>query len=102
MGEHTVAAVAGDRIEEIYAMEAYTDFALVYDTFMDDTPYEEWCDYLVELLERYGDSSMSELEKDTNLRQEKNTILDLGCGTGTLTELLARKGYDMIGIDNAQ
>ncbi|MGN0277827.1 MAG: class I SAM-dependent DNA methyltransferase [Lachnospiraceae bacterium] len=83
-------------------MEAYTDFALVYDTFMDDTPYEEWCDYLVELLERYGDSSMSELEKDTNLRQEKNTILDLGCGTGTLTELLARKGYDMIGIDNAQ
>ena len=102
MGEHTVAAVAGDRIEEIYAMEAYTDFALVYDTFMDDTPYEEWCDYLVEVLERYGDSSMSDLETDTNLRQEKNTILDLGCGTGTLTELLARKGYDMIGIDNAQ
>lgn len=102
MGERTVAAVAGDRIEEIYAMEAYTDFALVYDTFMDDTPYEEWCDYLVKLLDRYGDSSMSELEVDTNLRQEKNTILDLGCGTGTLTELLARKGYDMIGIDNAQ
>lgn len=83
-------------------MEAYTDFALVYDTFMDDTPYGEWCDYLVELLNRYGDSSMSELETDTNLRQEKNTILDLGCGTGTLTELLARKGYDMIGIDNAR
>ena len=83
-------------------MKAYTDFALVYDTFMDETPYEEWCDYLVELLNRYGDSSMSDLEADTNLRQEKNTILDLGCGTGTLTELLARKGYDMIGIDNAQ
>ena len=39
---------------------------------------------------------------DQNLRQERNTILDLGCGTGTLTELLARRGYDMIGVDNAE
>ena len=37
-----------------------------------------------------------------NLHQEQNTILDLGCGTGTLTQLLAAQGYDMIGIDNAQ
>ena len=29
-------------------------------------------------------------------------MLDLGCGTGTMTELLAEVGYDMIGIDNAQ
>ncbi len=34
-----------------------------------------------------------------NLHQEQNTILDLGCGTGTLTQLLAAQGYDMIGID---
>ena len=102
-------------------MEAYTDFARVYDIFMDDTPYEEWCDYLVELLEKYriggnfdaqelncGKSGAGENDRDVmndaerNLRQEHNTILDLGCGTGTLTELLARRGYDMIGIDNAQ
>ena len=38
---------------------------------------------------------------DENLRQERNTVLDLGCGTGTLTELLARRGFDMIGVDNA-
>ena len=28
-------------------MEAYTDFAQVYDEFMDETPYEEWCAFLV-------------------------------------------------------
>ncbi len=99
-------------------MEAYTGFAQVYDTFMDDTPYEAWCAYLVELLEKYretkqdaaseragsvgrfvsgGDAGIPENRND----QERNTILDLGCGTGTLTELLARRGYDMIGIDNA-
>lgn len=100
-------------------MEAYTDFARVYDTFMDDTPYAEWCDYLVGLLEKHGkgaecaatgteaagDGAEKKSDNDvilSNLLQEQNTILDLGCGTGTLTELLARCGYDMIGIDNAQ
>ena len=32
----------------------------------------------------------------------KDLVLDLGCGTGTLTELLAGKGYDMIGVDLSQ
>lgn len=103
-------------------MEAYTDFARVYDTFMDDTPYGEWCDYLVELLEKHGKDTYPAASSDAvttgiagedydndvtntvedNLMQERNTILDLGCGTGTLTELLAGRGYDMIGIDNSQ
>ena len=34
--------------------EAYTDFASVYDTFMDDTPYQEWPDFLAELISTYG------------------------------------------------
>lgn len=69
-------------------MEAYTDFAGVYDIFMDQTPYEEWCRRLKQTLERHG--------------IPKGLVLDLGCGTGTLTELLARAGYDMIGIDNSE
>ncbi|MBQ8039373.1 MAG: class I SAM-dependent methyltransferase [Lachnospiraceae bacterium] len=66
-------------------MEAYTDFALVYDTLMDNTPYERWCEIITGILKRYG--------------IEKELVLDLGCGTGTLTELLAKEGYDMIGVD---
>ena len=68
-------------------MEAYTDFADVYDTFMDETPYEEWCEFLVHTLEQYG--------------VPKGLVLDLGCGTGTLTQLLSQEGYDMIGVDNS-
>lgn len=80
-------------------MEAYSDFAKVYDIFMDDTPYEEWCSFIVSLLKKYG---IKEDTDDEKLRQEQNTILDLGCGTGTLTQLLSELGYDMIGIDNSQ
>lgn len=82
-------------------MEAYTDFASVYDTFMDETPYEEWADYIHELIREYG---ISKPGKETSKAQdvldsERNLVLDLGCGTGTLTELLYQKGYDMIGVD---
>lgn len=69
-------------------MEAYTSFAAVYDTFMDNIPYEEWGTYLKELLKEY--------------EIEDGLVLDLGCGTGTMTEILAEAGYDMIGVDNAE
>ena len=29
-------------------------------------------------------------------------MLELGCGTGSMTELLAEAGYDMIGVDNSE
>lgn len=66
-------------------MEAYTSFAAVYDTFMDNVPYEEWGEYLHGLLTEYG--------------IDDGLVLDLGCGTGTMTEILASKGYDMTGVD---
>ncbi len=83
-------------------MDMYSGFAKVYDTFMDETPYEEWRALIVSLLERYGaDDGELTGEAGIGLKQERNTILDLGCGTGTLTELLAKEGYDMIGVDNS-
>lgn len=66
-------------------MDAYTGFAAVYDMFMDNIPYGEWCEYLTDILKDYG--------------VEDGLVLDLGCGTGKLTRLLAGKGYDMIGVD---
>lgn len=66
---------------------SYGSFASVYDTFMDNIPYEEWCTYLTGLLREYN--------------IEEGLVLELGCGTGSMTRLLAAQGYDMIGIDNA-
>ena len=68
-------------------MEAYSDFASVYDMFMDNIDYPIWSDYIAKLLSEYGITD--------------GQILELGCGTGTITELLASKGYKMIGLDNA-
>ena len=78
----------------------YEDFAYVYDTFMDATPYEQWCGRIDSLIKKYGVSAPTRDAKDV-LDSEKNLVVDLGCGTGTLTELLYQKGYDMIGIDNS-
>ncbi len=69
-------------------MEAYTGFAQVYDTLMDNVPYDEWGTYLCQLLEKYGVT--------------EGILLDMGCGTGKMTRLMSGKGYDMIGIDNAE
>lgn len=69
-------------------MQAYTNFAKVYDIFMDNIPYEEWAEYLDEILKEY--------------HIPNNMVLELGCGTGNMTELLADKGYDMIGVDNSE
>ena len=60
-------------------MEAYTGFAAVYDIFMDNVPYEEWSSYLHGLLLEHG--------------IEEGIVLDLGCGTGAMTERLAAFGF---------
>ncbi|MBR2527261.1 MAG: class I SAM-dependent methyltransferase [Blautia sp.] len=67
--------------------DQYQEFASVYDLFMDNVDYEGWAEYLVGILSQAG------------IRD--GLILDLGCGTGTMTELLAQAGYDMIGVDSS-
>ena len=69
-------------------MDAYTSFAYVYDTFMDNVPYGEWARHIREKLCEHGVTD--------------GIVLDLGCGTGTMTERLAGYGYDMIGVDNSE
>lgn len=67
--------------------EAYSNFATCYDQLMDNIPYDEWFKYLHGLLKEH--------------KIEDGIIAELGCGTGNITELMARAGYDMIGIDNS-
>ena len=69
-------------------MDAYTGFAEVYDLFMDQVPYEKWSGRIIQILSTYG------------IRD--GLVLDLGCGTGSMTELLAGAGYDMIGVDASE
>ncbi len=68
-------------------MDSYTTFARVYDNFMDNIPYNQWSEYIISLLEEHNIIN--------------GLLLDLGCGTGTLTELMASKGFEMIGVDNS-
>lgn len=68
-------------------MSAYTGFAEMYDLFMDNIEYSKWSKYIVNLLQEYGVND--------------GIVLDMGCGTGNITELLYDAGYDMIGIDNS-
>ena len=69
-------------------MESYGKFALVYDLFMDNIDYVGWAEYITDHLKEHG--------------IEDGLVLELGCGTGTMTGLLAQKGYDMIGVDNSE
>ncbi len=68
--------------------QIYGGFARVYDLFMDEIPYQEWSDYLFELLEREGVSH--------------GTVVDLACGTGEIAWRLRRKGFETIGVDISQ
>lgn len=82
-------------------MKEYGDFAEVYDELMDNVPYEKWGDTLENLIKKYG-VSKPDRETEELLESERNLVVDLGCGTGTLTELMYKKGYDMVGVDASE
>ena len=56
-----------------------------YDTLMAGVPYRFWADYLGKVWKRHG--------------QSPRTVLDLACGTGTVSRLLAGRGYFPTGVD---
>ena len=64
---------------------AYEFLAGCYDAFTADVHYARWADYLEKHFARS--------------RLPIRTVLDLACGTGTMTCLLAEAGYEMIGVD---
>ena len=81
--------------------EMYSDFARVYDELMDNVPYGEWGEKLDAFIREYG-VSKPKRDEEKALDAERNLVVDLGCGTGTLTELLYSRGYDMIGVDRSE
>ena len=68
-------------------MKTYENFASVYDELMDNVPYEAWAEFLQERLREYGITD--------------GLMLDLACGTGRMTTLMAGRGFDLIGVDSS-
>ena len=66
-------------------MDSYQFLAGCYDELTYDVPYPRWADYIEKHFRRRG--------------LPGNIVLDLACGTGSLTRELAQRGYEMIGVD---
>ena len=66
-------------------MANYAVMAHFYDEFTEDVPYKAWVEFITAVFQKYG--------------AQPEIVLDLACGTGSLTKLLAEAGYDMIGTD---
>ncbi len=69
-------------------MAGYGDFAYYYDLLTGNVDYESRCDYIGALLAENGVG--------------KGILLDLACGTGTVSLLMSEKGYDVIGVDASE
>lgn len=67
-------------------MNSYSDFAYIYDELMHrDIDYGKWTDYIENLFDMYGINP--------------TLVCDLACGTGNMTINMAKRGYDMTGVD---
>ena len=66
-------------------MESYTVLAEFYDQLTTDVPYVRWADYLEKQFARH--------------KNPIHSIVELGCGTGTLASILASRGYGVTAVD---
>ena len=66
-------------------MSSYGALAFWYDSLTGDIPYEGFADFYERVIKRRG--------------AEVQTLLDLACGTGTLSCIMARRGYELISVD---
>lgn len=66
-------------------MESYTILAEFYDLLTTDVPYQRWADYIEKHFARH--------------KTPVHSIVELGCGTGTLAAILAERGYQMTAVD---
>ncbi len=69
-------------------MDAYHELAQSYDRLTNDVDYEATVDFYYEILKREG------------LRPR--TAVDLACGTGSVTAILAKKGLQVTGVDMSE
>ena len=69
-------------------MDAYHELAKSYDRLTNDVDYEATVVFYLQILHREG--------------VKPRTVVDLACGTGSVTEILARKGYDVTGVDMSE
>ena len=68
--------------------EGYNAIARVYDRLNAEIDYKTWADFVERCFDKF-------------LPSRPELVLDLACGTGSMTLALAAKGYDMIGVDGS-
>ena len=69
-------------------MTGYGSFAYYYDILTKNISYSKRAEYFDRLIKIHGG--------------KKNILLDLACGTGSLSEEFSRMGYDVIGVDASE
>lgn len=69
-------------------MSSYRVLAKYYDRLTGDVQYGNFADFYESEFKRNGG--------------EFRLLLDLCCGTGTLTEIMLNRGYDIIAVDNSE